>query len=292
MVKVKEDPILFARLMAGDVSAIPGMMAKVGFELPRAQFAGQPGPVEFDPYNPNFNMGDYLQQFTQTDYQRDINSIIPPVQQRSASSNEQVVDTPDPTADELFDKINMGDVDVKTGGVQGFLDRLMNSNTVKAFSDASNFAVQAADNINDYYEDKAIDEAKIDLRNSVVADNIYGTKTDPFNKRGTFDINTGLMGSEGDRTTGLYLKQGGEKLPAGVDNPGFRALPSSAQQNILQNMAYGGPKGEEAYLARRDAAIKASMREGMKMGGEKNIVNVDSDTLAKLIAAGADIEML
>ena len=184
------------------------------------------------------------------------------------------------------------DRDVKTGGVQGFLDRLMNSNTVKAFSDASNFAVQAADNINDYYEDKAIDEAKIDLRNSVVADNIYGTKTDPFNKRGTFDINTGLMGSEGDRTTGLYLKQGGEKLPAGVDNPGFRALPSSAQQNILQNMAYGGPKGEEAYLARRDAAIKASMREGMKMGGEKNIVNVDSDTLAKLIAAGADIEML
>lgn len=261
-------------------------------DLPKAQPGGQPGFMEFDPFSEDFDMGDYLQQFTQTDYQRDINSIIPPVQQRSASSNEQVVDTPDPTADELFDKINMGDVDVKTGGVQGFLDRLMNSNTVKAFSDASNFAVQAADNINDYYEDKAIDEAKIDLRNSVVADNIYGTKTDPFNKRGTFDINTGLMGSEGDRTTGLYLKQGGEKLPAGVDNPGFRALPSSAQQNILQNMAYGGPKGEEAYLARRDAAIKASMREGMKMGGEKNIVNVDSDTLAKLIAAGADIEML
>ena len=271
-------------------------------DLPKAQFAGQPGFMDFNPFSQDFDMGDYLQQFTQTDYQRDMNSIIPPVQQRSASSNEQadeifgedgIVVTPDPTADELFEKINMGDVDVKTGGVQGFLDRVMNSNTVKAFSDASNFAVQAADVINDYFEDKEIDKAKIDLRNSVVADNIYGTKTDPFNKRGTFDINTGLMGSEGDRTTGLYLKAGGEKLPASVDNPGFKALPPSAQQNILQNMAYGGPKGEDAYLARRDAAIKASIaQQKAKMGGEKNIVNVDSDMLAKLIAAGADIEML
>ena len=238
--------------------------------------------MDFNPFSQDFDMGDYLQQFTQTDYQRD-NGIIPPVQQRSAFSTEQadeifgedgVVVTPDPTADELFEKINMGDVDVKTGGVQGFLDRLMNSNTVKAFSYASNFAVQAADVINDYFEDKEIDKAKIDLRNYVVADNIYGTKTDPFNKRGTFDINTGLMGSEGDRTTGLYLKAGGEKLP-GVDNPGFRALPPSAQQNILQNMAYGGPKGEDAYLT-RDVAIKASIaQQKAKMGGEKNIVNVD-----------------
>ena len=301
--KIKEDPIAFARLMAGDVSAIPGMMAKVGFELPRAQFAGQPGYMDFDPYDPDFNMGDYLQQFTQTDYQRDMNSIIPPVQQRSASSTEQadeifgedgVVVTPGPTSEELFAKINQPTVDINTGGVSGFLDRLKNSNVAKAYGDISNFAVKAADVVNDFFEDKKIEDAKLDLRNQMVADNIYGTKTDPFNSRGTFDINSGLMGSEGDATTGLYLtKEGGEKLPASVDNPGFKALPPSAQQNILQNMAYGGPKGEDAYLARRDAAIKASIaQQKAKMGGEKNIVNVDSDMLAKLIAAGADIEML
>ena len=55
-------------------------------------------------------------------------------------------------------------------------------------------------------------------------------------------------------------------------------------------MAYGGPQGAEAYLARRDAAIKRSMNQEAKQGGET--VNVDSAILAKLIAAGADIEML
>jgi len=292
--KIKENPIAFARVMAGDVTAIPGLMAKVGFELPRAQFAGQPGYMDFDPYDPNFDMGDYLQQFTQTDYQRDMNSIIPPVQQRSASSDDSTAEQEGPSSEELFARINQPTVDINTGGVGGFLDRLKNSNVAMAFGDVSNFAVKAADVVNDFFEDKKIEEAKLDLRNQMVADNIYGTKTDPFNSRGTFDINSGLMGSEGDATTGLYLtKKGGEKLPASVNNPGFKALPPSAQQNILQNMAYGGPKGEDAYLARRDAAIQASIaQQKAKMGGEKNIVNVDSDMLAKLIAAGADIEML
>ena len=297
--KIKEDPIAFARLMAGDVSAIPGMMAKVGVELPRAQFAGQPGFMDFDPYDPNFDMGDYLQQFTQTDYQRDMNTIIPPAQQRSASSDvvdNSTVEQEGPSSEELFARINQPTVDINTGGVGGFLDRLKNSNVARAFGDVSNFAVKAADVVNDFFEDEKIAKAKIDLRNSMVADNIYGTKTDPFNSRGTFDINSGLMGSEGDATTGLYLTKEGKELPASVDNPGFRALPPSAQKNILDNMPkkkYGGPKGEDAYLARRDAAIKASIaQQKAMMGGEKNIVNVDSDMLAKLIAAGADIEML
>jgi len=121
------------------------------------------------------------------------------------------------------------------------------------------------------------------------------------------------MGSEGDRTTGLYMsKQGG-----GINNAGFKALPDFVQHNILSNMASGG---EAAYLANRDRVIKREMakaqfgngetegmrqREGSynppnrkytldprfkKQGGE--IVNVDSAMLAKLIAAGANIEIL
>jgi len=269
-------------------------------DLPKAQFAGQSGFMDFNPFSQDFDMGDYLQQFTQTDYQRDMNAIIPPAQQRSASSDvvdDSTVEQEGPSSEELFARINQPTVDINTGGVGGFLDRLKNSNVARAFGDVSNFAVKAADVVNDFFEDEKIAKAKIDLRNSMVADNIYGTQTDPFNSRGTFDINSGLMGSEGDATTGLYLtKEGGEKLPASVDNPGFRALPPSAQKNILDNMPkkkYGGPKGEDAYLARRDAAIKASIaQQKAMMGGEKNIVNVDSDMLAKLIAAGADIEML
>jgi len=154
----------------------------------------------------------------------------------AVTTQEEVAATP--TADELFQKINMPELDVSFGGLQGFVDRTMNSNVVRAWDDASNFLVKGADFVNDWFEDKKIDDAKIDNRNRVVADEIYATEVDPFNSRGMWDINTGRAGSEGDRTTGLYMtKKGGEKKT-------------------------------------------------------KNVVNVDAAMLAKLLAAGADIEML
>ena len=58
-------------------------------------------------------------------------------------------------------------------------------------------------------------------------------------KRGKGElVNPGGFGSEGDRTTGLYMnvaKEGG-----GVNNEGFKALPDYVQHNILKNMQIGG----------------------------------------------------
>ena len=121
----------------------------------------------------------------------------------------------------------------RTGKFEGGLDRFMNSNGMNAYADMSEFAVNAADVVNDFYNDRNVNQARVDNYNQfAVADNIYGTYEDPFNKRGKDDVNKGTAGSEGDRTTGLYLS---------------------------------------------------------KKGGE---INVDSNLLAKLIAAGADIEIL
>ena len=121
----------------------------------------------------------------------------------------------------------------RTNKFQGGLDRFMDSNGMNAYADMSEFAVNAADVINDFYNDRNVNQARVDNYNQfAVADNIYGTYEDPFNKRGLWDVNKGTAGSEGDRTTGLYLS---------------------------------------------------------KKGGE---INVDSNLLAKLIAAGADIEIL
>ena len=159
------------------------------------------------------------------------------------------------TAADLFTDIKMPEVTKNYGGLEGFIDRTINSNVARGVGDIADFAVKGVDVLNDFYEDRNIEDAKDDLRGKFVADNIYGTKTDAFNKRGTFDINSGIMGSEGDRTTGLYMsKQGG-----GVNNPGFKALPPQAQHNILSNMAYGGAKGAEAYLANKDRVIKREM---------------------------------
>ena len=173
------------------------------------------------------------------------------------------------TAADLFTDIKMPEVTKNYGGLEGFIDRTINSNVARGVGDIADFAVKGVDVLNDFYEDRNIEDAKDDLRGKFVADNIYGTKTDAFNKRGTFDINSGIMGSEGDRTTGLYMsKQGG-----GVNNPGFKALPPEAQHNILSNMAYGGPKGAGAYLANRDRVIKREMakaQDGNKEETGKN----------------------
>jgi hypothetical protein len=127
----------------------------------------------------------------------------------------------------------------RTNRFEGSIDRAMDNRGVKAFGDASEFAVNAATVANNWFEDKAINDARVDNRNKLVADNIYGVNENPFMKRGAWDINTGTFGSEGQRT-------------------------------VQTNMG----------IARRGAEIN------------NQIINVDSTLLAKLIAAGADIEIL
>lgn len=123
----------------------------------------------------------------------------------------------------------------RTNKIEGGLNRLADSRAVQGYGKVSNFAVQGAGVLNDWFRDRAVSRAKADNFNKLGADYQYATAEDPFNKRGLWDVNTGTAGSEGDRTTGLYMS---------------------------------------------------------KYGGENNTVNVDSNLLAKLIAAGADIEIL
>ena len=124
----------------------------------------------------------------------------------------------------------------RTNNIEGGLNRLADNRVVNAFAATSNFGVKAAGVANDWFRDKRVQEAKADnFMNFASADGVYGTYEDPFAKRGNQDLNTGILGSDANRVTGLYLT---------------------------------------------------------KYGGETNIVNVNSDILAKLIAAGADIEIL
>ena len=189
------------------------------------------------------------------------------------------------TSDELKESVNFPTL--KTD--RSFMDRINNipnTNAGAIYGAGSNAAFKIAGLANEIFDYNKYNDARKDLRTDTIADNLYGTFTDMNFKRGQGpDINTGIFGSEGDRTTGLYMsKEGG-----GVNNAGFKALPDYVQSNILSNMAYGGPKGAEAYLANKDRAIKRSMGRAQQ-GGET--IEVDSRMLAKLIAAGADIEKL
>lgn len=124
----------------------------------------------------------------------------------------------------------------RTNKFEGGLNRLADSRFVQGYGKLSNFAVQGAGVINDWFADKAINDARESNFNKLGADYQYATAEDPFNKRGLWDVNTGTAGSEADRTTGLYMNA--------------------------------------------------------KYGGENKTMEVDSNLLAKLIAAGADIEIL
>ena len=120
------------------------------------------------------------------------------------------------------------------------------------------------------------------------------------------DVNSGLrvtryIGSTGDLNDQI------SKLQAEIDAGRFYQDPASVIQldpigiepldinldgfNLMDEMrrATGGEQGEAAYLANRDRVIKREMAKAKK-GGET--INVDPRMLAKLIAAGADIEML
>ena len=122
----------------------------------------------------------------------------------------------------------------RTNNFEGGLNRFMDSNFMQGFGDISEFAVEGAGVINDWFRQKNVQDARRENRKRfAVADNIYGTYEDPALKRGMWDVNTGQAQGEGDRTTSwsMTAKEGGE-------------------------------------------------------------VNVNSEMLAALIAAGADIEML
>ena len=335
---------------------------RYGGDLDKAQFAGQPEEFpddqynllpDFNPNDPNFDMSKFLQEGDfglNNAFPEDVIAANDQLRADDAEAAYQEANRV-PSADELFAKINMPTVEADYGGLQGTIDRALDSNLAKGFGAISDVAVKGAGLLTDFL-DTSVEDAKIDNYNTfALADNVYGTKTNAFNKRGKTDINTGQSGSDSDKVTGLFMSKGG-----GVNNEGFKALPSAVQHNILSNLAYGGSTGPEAYLANRDMVIKREMakaqdgveiqklspdgkniiteKNGMtiltdnpydnqdaksqlqlldlelaklkaqaavaklklqrldeqKEGGET--VSVDPSMLAKLIAAGADIEML
>jgi hypothetical protein len=200
------------------------------------------GESDTNGYIPNFE--DIFN--TQTNYIEDTQNVrdaqlqnqnpgmgATPLQQKQGQSET--------TSNDLLKKINFGTAKVENlGGVGAAINRGINSPAATAIGDVADFAVQGLGIANDYLEYGNAEEAERNNRAEVYADNLAPVYTNPFNNRGTTDVNTGLMGSEGDRTTGLYAKKGG-----GVNNAGFKALPPEAQANILQNMQGGGVPGQQ-----------------------------------------------
>ncbi|MCH9712554.1 MAG: hypothetical protein K0U20_08035, partial [Proteobacteria bacterium] len=215
----------------------------------------------------------------------------------------------------------------RTNKLQGLANRFMDSRLVEAMGEFGDLSFNIFNQSNKLDRDIRYREAEKQRDFNLIADQSYATAADPSNKRGfrgpDYDA------PEADYVTGLYMgnTSGVTKYGGGIDNPGFRALPPQVQENIKANMKKGGefkphmmydPETGKGYKAdkyedhvRMDKIgyvhelpkaqtgmdINAFMQklreveqeEFYQEGGE---IEVDSDMLAKLIAAGADISFL
>ena len=226
---------------------------KEGGDLPKAQI----GMFDFD-FTPYFDEEQQAGQENyfanlgsgQTNYMEDTQNVAdaqllkknaglgptPQQQETNALFTPQAEVSLNSFLPEKKEEVEFSDPTVKrTNKFQGGFNRFMDSPGMKGYTGGSEFAVQGARVVNNFFDDRAIEDAQADNRNNMVADNLYATKENPMLKRGAWDINTGTFGSEGQRT-------------------------------VRTNMGIA------------------------KEGGE--MATVDSLLLAKLIAAGADIEIL
>ena len=75
---------------------------------------------------------------------------------------------------------------------------------MQAFGDVSQAAVMGANFANEMFKQKEFNDYRNKLRNTTVADNVYLATENPVNKRGTFDVNSGL--AEPDNLVDYYAQ--------------------------------------------------------------------------------------
>jgi len=131
---------------------------------------------------------------------------------------------------------------------------------VEAFGKTSNALVAGANLANEIFQNKRARQAETDFIYSTMADKIYGAYNERPGSRGMWDVNTGL--AQPDNLDVGYAQMGMEMSP---------------KLNMLRMFTGGGMVYNDMYMPQ------------YQVGGE---AQVDNQTLAALIAAGADIEIL
>jgi hypothetical protein len=253
---------------------------KYGGDLPKAQF----GPP-YDWMESLKSMSDlqqpgsldYLKTMGKTDYKADtelVNKSLFDQKQNELIAKEQNVNSIEQKDPTITRKRSLGNA---YDQAQNFI---MNSPEMQAYGDVSQAAVMGANFANEMFAQKEYNDYRNKLRNTTTADKMYGVVENPVNKRGTFDTNLGL--AEPDNLVDYYARAmyGKELYKSGGE--------------FEPHMMFD-PVSGEAYEANVEADHNRFAKMGfvhkdeMQKGGE---VEVDNDTLAALIAAGADIQIL
>lgn len=146
----------------------------------------------------------------------------------------------------------------RTNRIPGTINYIMDSPEMQAFNKTSGALVAGAGVVNEMFQNKKARDAKRDFRMMGMADKAFGMYNEREGDRGMWDINTGL--AQPDNLDVGYFAQEGKEM---------------SQQQMMQQQ------------------ITQPQMQRPTMSDEKpKIVDLDMETIAKLIAAGADIEIL
>jgi len=282
-----------------------GALPKAQFSLPDMSFLNNlnipsdspMGPTPFQQeqglYGKNIlESGDFTDYFDPTtDYKRDTQIVADAQLQAGKKSNADQTTPPVEVAESDWDIDGGKDLVIPPTtptvernrsigtGIKKAQNFIKNDPTVQAFGETSKFAVMGANFANELYAEGKARKRDKDLR-GFGADKIFATVENPVNKRGTTDQyglneNDMLVDSYAQQITryGAELKKGGE-----------------FELHMMFDPITGkGYKANEPADHERMKKLGYLHKDEMQGGGE---IEVDNDTLAALIAAGADIEIL
>ncbi len=201
----------------------------------------------FNPYTDDF--GEYIQKGMQTNYMDDLMNTVPP-RSSQVDTNQQadeifgddgVVVTPnqepqEPTADELFAKINTEPETRVTNKAEGFFNRMEDSPIIDALAAGSNALVLGSAFGNRLFDRKINAEIDDEIDEQSGADYKFRTLTSGPFSLGKYQANSGQLQGEGQRVTGYQMAFPGS--PGGFVQEGGEIVDLS-QDMIAQLIAAG-----------------------------------------------------
>lgn len=222
-----------------------------------------------------------------------------------------------PSANQLFEKINFEPEVNVSNKVEGTVNRLADNPVVGAFASLSDAAVKTARFVNDRFDEKAYRDALDQMEERSGADYKFAVKTSDPMSQGFYDANTGQLQGEAERTAGYYGSFAASPYSFGTAQDGVEIKPTPEkkefdysnmsaeqimfiQQFLDRERESNGPTNTQLF-PNDSTNINRPVTDGLmgrqtftkppkETGGE--IVELSQDMIAQLIAAGADIEII
>ncbi len=268
--------------------------------LPKAQYNlpdwmyGQDG-AEYDMGGSDFNpytdsLQDMMKNSGQTNYMEDLMNTTPSRKSSNAPTQpaQQPAQPPVRTADDKFNDITLPKASV-SNPLSGTLDAIADSPLYNAATAMSSLAVKGAGFYNRRIAERDFKRQYDKLELMGGADFTYDTKmSDPMSE-GYYGLNDGRLQGEAERTTGYYMNFQGSPTQFGGATGTAKKGGEFKVHMMFDPESGKGYKANEPADHERMKKLGYLHKDEMQGGGE---IEVDNDTLAALIAAGADIEIL